>query len=466
MGPLSIGISIFGELRMERSRAQGQGVCWRDMQTSDAQYSKIPRLWPFKRGYYGWGIVATSVLVSFAQVPMYGPVLSVFVKPIGDDTGWSRGDISLAFTIGSLMGSVASSLVGHYIDRYGARMSVVIAGMIVTAVLLGLAVMQEVWQFWILFGAGRTAALAGINMGTSVAIANWFVRKRGRAVSFLGIGLRSGQALFPLFIAPIILWLSWRHAYALLAIVSFALIVIPGWIFLRRRPEDLGMLPDGDDAPDASTPVTSGVSANSEKSWTLHDATRTMAFWMIVTAVTIVVFAQTAVNLHAVASFQDRGIADAFAGVFVFIFAGTAALSAYSWGALMDRFHVRWVTLWATFLTAAALLVIIFADNMAMALLFSVLFGLGIGGWTVAQVVLFANYFGRAHAGAIRGIGQLAAGPIGAAGPMLAGYLYDATGNYEVPFTIFFASLGVVAIALLLARPPGDPPPAREPSIL
>ena len=154
------------------------------MTAPDTPHPGVPRLWPFKRGYYGWGIVATSVLVSFAQVPMYGPVLSVFVKPIGDDTGWSRGDISLAFTIGSLMGSVASSIVGHYIDRYGARVSVVIAGLVITGVLIGLAMMQEVWQFWILFGTGRTAALAGINMGTSVAVANWFIRKRGRAVSF------------------------------------------------------------------------------------------------------------------------------------------------------------------------------------------------------------------------------------------------------------------------------------------
>jgi len=423
----------------------------------------IPRLWPFKHGYYGWGIVATSVLVSFAQVPMYGPVLSVFVKPIGDDMGWSRGDISLAFTIGSLLGSFASSVVGQYIDRYGARLSVVIAGMVVTGALIGLAMMQEVWHFWILFGAGRTAALAGINMGTSVAVANWFIRKRGRAVSFLGIGLRTGQAMFPLFIAPIMLWLSWRHAYAILAVVAFSLIVVPGWLFLRRRPEDLGMLPDGEPAPVAGEPVASRPGgAVRDVSWTLHDATRTLSFWMIVSAVTIVVFAQTAVNLHAVASFQDRGIADASAAVFVFIFAGTAALSAYGWGSLMDRFHVRWVSMFATVLTASAMLVLIFADNMAMALLFSVLFGLGIGGWTVGQVVLFANYFGRAHAGAIRGFGQLAAGPIGAAGPLLARYLHDATGDYTVPFKVFFASLGLVMVALLLARPLGDPPVHAE----
>jgi len=428
--------------------------------------SQITRLWPFKQLYYGWAIVGTSVAASFAQVAMYGPVLSVFVKPIGDETGWSRADIAWAFTIGSLGGSVVSAIIGHYVDKYGARMAVVISGLIITAVLVGLALMQEVWQFWVLFGTGRTAALAGINLGTGVGIANWFVRKRGRAISFLGIGLRSGQAIFPLFIAPVILWLSWRHAYAMLAVVALALIVLPGWLFLRRRPEDYGLLPDGD-APDelnaasqaAGTATT--TSAAGELSWTLHEATRTPAFWMIITAITVVVFGQTAVNLHAVASFQDRGIADAFAGVFVFVFAGIAALSAYGWGSLMDRFHVRWVSIGATVLIALAMVLIILADSLAWALAFSVVFGLGIGGWTVAQVVMFANYFGREHSGAIRGFGQLAAGPIGAAGPVLAGYIHDRTGDYELAFQLFLATMGVVVLALLLAKPPGVPPSQR-----
>ena len=154
----------------------------------------VPLLWPFKRSFYGWGIVSTSVLVSFAQVPMYGPVLSVFVSPLHDDMGWSFGEISVAFTVGSLFGAVVSALVGGQLDRYGARAAIVVSGMVITGTLIGLAMMQEVWQFWALFGLGRTAALAGINLGTSVAVANWFVRKRGRAISLLGVGMRTGQA--------------------------------------------------------------------------------------------------------------------------------------------------------------------------------------------------------------------------------------------------------------------------------
>jgi MFS family permease len=419
---------------------------------------KIPRFWPFKRSFYGWGVVSTSVLVSFGQVPMYGPVLSVFVKPISDDMGWSRGEISLAFTLGSLGGSFASSVVGHQIDKYGARTAVVVAGMVITGALIGLALMQEVWQFWIFFGVGRTAAIVGINLGTSVAVASWFVRKRGRAVSFLGIGLRSGQATFPLMIAPIIIALSWRHAYGILAVVAFVLIILPGWLFIRRRPEDMGLLPDGE-RPDAAGVADSAARplAAEEESWTLQQARRTPAFWLLIVASMTVVFAQTAINLHAVASFQDRGVADAFAGVFVFVFAGMAALSAYAWGVLMDRVHIRWGTMLATGFMAASVVAIMFADNVPMALLFAVLFGLGAGGWTVAQVIIFANYFGRGHLGAIRGVALAIAGPVGAAGPLVAGYLQTYTGDYMLSFRIFLVALVVVILALFFAVPPKHP---------
>ena len=417
----------------------------------------IPALWPFKRIFYGWGIVGVSVLVSFAQVPMYGPVLSVFVNPIHEDMGWSHFEISAAFTAGSLFGSLLSSIVGGQLDRYGARAAVVVAGMIVTGALVGLAVMQEVWQFWGLFGVGRTAALVGINLGTSVAVGNWFVRKRGRAISFLGIGLRSGQALMPVvLITPIIIAYSWRHAYMVLAVVTFVLIVVPAWLFIRRRPEDFGLLPDGD-APDVAPTATGDsrpVVQDVEESFTLQEARKTMAFWLITIAVMMVVFAQTSVNLHAVASVIDRGVSESLSGAFVFIIMGTAALSAYGWGALMDRIHVRWVTAVATIFSGAAMVVIIFADNLPLAVTFAVLFGLGTGGWTLAQTLLFANYFGRRHLGAIRGLSQVLSGPLGAAGPFLAGGIRTYTGSYELSFIIFFVALVVVFLALVLARPP------------
>ena len=425
----------------------------------------LPRFWPFKNIFYGWGIVATSVVVTFAQVPMYGPVLSVFVTPIEQELGWARWETAMAFTIGSLGGSVGSALVGHLLDRYGARTAVVIAGMVVTGALLGLAVMQEVWQFWALFGIGRTAALTGVNLGVTVALGNWFIRKRGRAVSFMSIGLRAGQAFVPLLIAtPLIVAYSWRHAYFALAVVAFLFIALPGWLFIRRRPEDFGLLPDGAPPGDAAAQAARSSAPASEPggevSFTLAEAKRTAAFWLLTLATMTVIFAQTAVNVHAVPSVEDRGVSQAFSGTFVFIIMGTAALSAYGWGALMDKIHVRWATAMATVFSAVAMVVLIFADSILMASVFGVLFGLGTGGWTIAQTMLFANYFGRRHLGAIRGLSQLLAAPISATGAVMAGLLQTFTNSYTLAFLIFLGALVIVVVSLLLARPPRKPAPA------
>ncbi len=419
----------------------------------------LPALWPFKRVYYGWGIVAATVAMSFAQVPVYGPVLSVFLTPINQDLGWSFGEMSLAFAGGSLLGSLLSPVVGARMDRYGARTSVVVSGLIVSASLLGLAFVQEVWQFIVLFAAGRTAALTGVNMGSAVAVANWFVRQRGRATSFLSIGLRAGQAIVPFaIITPIMLSASWRHAYAALAVFTFALIVVPGWLFIRRRPEDFGLLPDGESPDAAESPARGGAPPPVEEaSFTLRETLRTSAFWLLTFASMSVAFAQTAVNVHAVTSIVDRGVSQSFSGAFVFIMMGVAALSAYGWGALMDVIHVRWATAIATVLSASAMLLLMRVDTLGLAVAFAVLFGLGTGGWTLAQVLLFANYFGRRSLGSIRGISQLLGGVVSATGALVAGYVRDFTGSYNLSLAIFFGALVLVFVALLFARPPRKP---------
>ena len=120
----------------------------------------------------------------------------------------------------------------------------------------------------------------------------------------------------------------------------------------------------------------------------------------------------------------------------------------------MDRIHVRWGSLLATFLLAAAMVLLIVADNVAMAVAFAVVFGLSAGGWTVAQTLLFANYFGRGHLGAVRGASQVVSAPIGAGGPLMAGYLQTYTGSYESSFQLSLAFLAVAVLALILARPP------------
>ncbi len=422
--------------------------------------SSIPRVWPFKRVYYGWAIVIATFVASFGQVPVFGPVLGVFIIPMQEELGWSRATLSLGFTIGSMTGSVTTFIIGSLLDRYGARIIMVSTGIIIAGAMLGLAVMDRPWQFWVFFGMGRGAALAGIQVGTSVALANWFIRKRGRAMAIKGMGLRIGQATFPLIIFAIMAVSTWRHAYLWLAGVTFLCIVLPSALYIRRRPEDMGLYPDGM-APDAVSPEGTSNSARPsrgrqegyEESWTLAEARKTRALWILTLFSLFAPFALGSLNLHMVANFQDSGISHGLAVSVLSIYAATSSLTVLPWGFLLERVHVRYAAMLMCAFQGMACVIIIFAKTYPMAVVFGLVFGIGQAGWTVILNLLFSDYFGRRHAGAIRGFTSpfRLLGPLG---PVFTGYIRDVTGSYNFAFKILAGVFIAMFIFMLLAVPP------------
>ncbi len=415
-------------------------------------------LWPFKTLYYGWGVAATSMIMAFATVQLYGPVLSVFVKPIGDDMGWNRTEIAFAFTIGSFLGSMFTTAIGRFLDRHGARMVATLAAMFIAAMLLGLAIMQAPWHMWIFFGLARAVSIAGVQLGATVAVANWFIQKRGRAAAMGAFGQRFGQAVVPLMLLPLILGLSWRSAYVALSISTLLLAALPAFLFLRRRPEDYGMLPDGA-SPDGyrSEPPSAREVARAavdNTPWTVREAFRTRAFWLIVVTMATISFAQTATNLHAAASFQEKGISFAASATIVFVFAMTSAISTFPWGWLIDRLHIRYVMMASATLYCASMFLIMNATTYLGAVAFGVVFGTAAGAWTLGFRLLIPNYFGRRSTGSIRGATAPIIAFIGPVGPTLAGAIRDITGDYELAFAIFAGVFALAFVAMAFAKPP------------
>ncbi len=408
--------------------------------------------WPFD-AYYGWAIAWTALIVSFASSVFYGPVLSVWFEPIREETGWESWEIAASFTIGSFSGSILTAVIGRVMDRYGTRTIMALSGMVLAGCMVGLAFMQAPWQMWLFFGTGRAFAIAGVQVGTTVAIANWFVRKRGTATSFAGFGLRAGQALVPLAAAAIIVLLNWRWAYGLLAISAVLLVSTPALVYLRRRPEDYGLLPDGEPPPE---PVegSRGETNETEAQWTTSQARKTAAFWLILLTTSIMFFAQTATNLHAAPHFQTRGVSFENSVVIVFIFAAISAVMTVPWGWVMDRLHVRFVIAIVSLLYFASMLVIISAHTFAGAILFGVVFGVAQGGWTVSQRIIVPNYFGRRSVGGIRGQMGLMTAFINPVGPLAAAWIRDQTGSYEQAFTIFSFMFLAAIVMMLIATPP------------
>ena len=258
----------------------------------------------------------------------------------------------------------------------------------------------------------------------------------------------------------IILAFSWRHAWAILALVVLVFVSVPGLLFVRRRPEDYGMLPDGADPDAAAAPIDSAAAQREsveQAMWTVREALRTRTLWLVIFTMSAMGFAQTATNLHAAASFQERGISFAASATIVFIFAMTSALTTFPWGWLIDRLHIRYVMMLTALLYVGSMFIIASADSYADAVFFGLVFGSAAGAWTLGFRLLIPNYFGRRSTGAIRGATAPFMAFVGPTGPLLAGIIRDATGEYTLAFNIFAGVFGLAFVSMMLAKPPKHP---------
>ncbi len=421
------------------------------------QHRSLP-WWP-SRLFYGWAIALTGFVVSFASVTFYGPLLSIWFKPIQDSTGWSSGQIAAAFSIGSLSSGILTWAIGRILDRYGARQVIVLSGVFLTGSLIGLALMSSPWHLWLLYGSGRAVTMAGVQLGTTVTISNWFIKRRASATAVSGFGQRLGQALLPLAIVPVILTLGWREAFAVMALPTFLLIVIPAYLFIRRRPEDYGLQPDGVQTQSSDDPTA--ASRGQEYSFSLSEAKRIPAFWLLVVSMAFIFFAAMAVNIHAAPHFQEKGISLQYSAFIVFTFAMTSAVMTAPWAWLMDRIHIRFGTALVCGVFVLAMGIVSNVDSFAGSIVFGLVFGVAQGGWTLSQRLLVPNYFGRASAGAIRGQMGLMMAFVTPVGPVAAGILRDVAGNYDMVF-VALAIVFISAGCLLLLAIPGNPPSVKR----
>ena len=395
--------------------------------------------------------------VNFTQVGEFNPVLAIFIRPLNEEFGWTRAEISAAIAIGSIWGGVMAPFAGPLLDRRGPRLVLVAGQIFFGGAMIAAAFVQELWQFYVTYNLGRAVVLGVTSIGVSVAVSNWFQRDRAMAISIAQLGTRIGMAVLPLAVQVIIEAYGWRWGFAFLGIVVWVVGVIPSFLFLRRRPEDLGLRPDGapEAAPVAREPGSPAAApAAGEISWTLAEARRTPALWLLTLSTGFGYLVGGGINLHMVPYFMDQGIPSLVAVGATTVFAITAGLGSLVWGWLARRFTSR-LTLAVLFLLAGATVALMLTVRTATgAYLVSAAYGCIFGGWLPLANSLWGDYFGRGSLGAITGFVapfQLVAN---AAGPFVAGVLYDALGDYQIAFSLYVASYILAGIWLFLARPP------------
>jgi sugar phosphate permease len=339
-----------------------------------------------------------------------------------------------------------------------------VGGAIAGCALIATSRVETLWQFYLLRGVGQTLgnALLG-NLVVNTTVAKWFVVRRGMAISMASIGISLGGVLMAPLVALVIEAGGWRQAWVFLGLLTWVLI-LPSACLMRRQPEDVGLTPDGLTAAEAERIAARrhGASAASEVQWTRQQALRTTTIWLIIFAYGIANVGLGAMLLHMVPFLTDHDVSTGQAALLFSVQSWAALLSKPLWGALMDRFHARYLSAVGFLiqaLTIAALLAVapLHRDGLLVVVLLA--YGFGIGGTLPLQETVWASYFGRTHLGAIRSVALPFSIIFSAGGPLLAGALYDQSGSYVSAFLLFAGFSLIGAVVVLLARPPRMPAP-------
>jgi len=397
--------------------------------------------------FYGWTIVAVGFLAHIASAFSISSTLSVFLKPLSSDLGVSRGVFSLIRTGEILIGALAAPVVGPLLDRYGGRWLMAAGGVVCGTGFLLLGQARGFLQFllfrWLLVSPGD--ALMG-QMVVNVTISRWFVRMRGRALALVSMGHGLAKVAMPVLAASLIVSMGWRATWVLFGVLTLALVVGPSWFFMRRRPEDMGLLPDGSSAQiENEAPVKKAGSTRT------HSSAFNDVAW---SRRGIAHIGVSGLNLHVFAFVSDQGHPEMVAALVMSIIAFMQFSTPMVWGILAERSNIARLIMAKFLIQAMGILLALSTPALPSLYAGFFLYGIGMGASSILAEMIWANYFGRVSLGKIRGLGSLLTHGFSAGGAPFFGFLFDFTQSYSLSFSIFIGLLFASAFLSLFLRPP------------
>lgn len=409
------------------------------------------------RIYYGWIIVATLLLVNFATHATGTLNLGLFVIPMGNDLGISRGMFGWLTTARYLAGGITGMFLGRWLDQFGPRVLIPASALVTGLCVIGFGRADGPIQLFFLFIIVGLAGLSnpGGAILSTIPAAKWFVRRRGTAIAITSLGLGLGGITFMPVTQLLIDVAGWRTTWLYLGITSMVLIIPPALAFLRRQPEDLGLRPDGDTNP-PNTPSTT-TDKDNELTWTVGEALRTRAFWFLMTAMLLGGF-NLGASIHRIPYLVELGFDANLVALAFSADAGGATTMMLVVGLLLDRFPSRFVAAGSFAIFAASLTLMLSATTTLDLFTSVILFGLGVGIHIVSETYLWADYFGREFLGTIGGVTKSAILLASGFGAPVVGYVFDFSGGYELAWQGLIIVYLAALIIMISAGPPKRTP--------
>ena len=396
--------------------------------------------------FFGWYIVAASVLLTGYHSAIFVYGLTAFLTPIASTTAWTYAQISLASSIRGLEVGILDPLAGIIVDRWPARRLMLIGIVIFSLGTICVSQAPNLAVFYIGFLIVGLGSAFCHNIVPMTVIARWFKKNVGKATGVLYGGFSLGGLFVPLIVKAIDTH-GWQEVMLYLGFGAL-IIGIPLSFVFRNRPEDYGLRPDGQ-ALD-----TTGISRVDESGLSLREALRTRTFWLVGLVGTLQIAAVHAVTVHVMPYLESLGTESANAALAVTIFSIVGIGMRILYGFVADIFGVKYIYALSNAVTTVALVIFGFLDgnSFAAVALFGVIYGIGVSGAMVLRVPIVRRYFGIRNFGAIYGTLSVFTVIGGVTGAPIAGWVFDTSGSY-FPIWFVFAGFTVLGIILLLMLP-------------
>lgn len=414
--------------------------------------------------YYGWVIVLVAFVCNFMGTGTGFYIFNAFIEPLCAARGWTRAQINIAPMLGYILNLFGILFYGTLVARIGPRIILAVCSVLTAVSFYILGITESILPFYVAFMFLYLGMNGMSGIVTATAVNNWFVLRRGNALGIATAGVSLSGVVMPAVALAIIEGYSMYHAFLWISIVI--LFVTPlVWAFVRTRPEDYGLLPDGvshdddrlyDDIPFRAGPAHGqGNGMTAAAHWSLPMAVRCASFWKIGLAYGLSMGTVLGVMFQLKPRFTDVGYDNATAMKLMAATALAGAAGKYAWAFLCDRFTSRRIAMVLFACNAVGLALALLPKSMTSVIIFVVLYGFSMGGVVSTQPVIIAEFFGRESYPTIaRYIGILVG--INFIGYPIMGGSFDMTGSYDSAYFLFIA-LNCVAFLMVSLLPKTAP---------
>ena len=405
--------------------------------------------------FYGWWIVlaGTAVLFVSSGIGFYGH--GVILDPLRTAHGWSKATISSAVTLYFLTSGIMGMFIGRQIDNYGPKWVLIFGSIAIGSGFSFLSLIDAVWQLYAIYLLMAIGFSCTSLVPVNTLITNWFIRKRGFAMSLTNTGLSAGGIVLVPFASYLISDWGLKITLPILGAIFWVVIIPTALFFIKQRPADLNQFPDGK-PPEASSPdelISPLGRAAQMRVWTRRQALRTVTFWAIVVAFLLALSGQIAFLVHQV-SFLSQYLGITGAATAVSVTAAASIVGRLFLGTFVDRCDKRYVIMVCFLIQGIAVITLAHYIHVVILYLGTFAFGLTMGSIIMSQSLIIGECFGLVSFATVSGVAGLFTMSGAAFGPTIAGLIYDATQSYQMAFTIF-AALSILAMfVIFFAKPP------------